>query len=129
MSEFNNNQRVSQGLLVLATALRPYVEAEMANVHGAGWRARASTASGADPNAPMDPYGLLKTMMDQWQHVFRLKLKPADRTNVSQAFAARNAVAHAAGEIGPADAITYLNAFQAVAKTIGAKQAQAGLEK
>lgn len=127
MSDFNNNQRVSQGLHILLTGLRPFVEKEMENGIGAGWRAHASVARGGDPNGPLDAYGTLKTMLDNWQGVFRLTLKPADRNYVSLALTARNAVSHAAEPIAPAEAITFLNAFQAVLKAIGAKASLPGV--
>lgn len=127
MSDFSNNQRVSQGLHILLTGLRPFVEKEMENAMGAGWRAHASVARGGDPNAPLDAYGTLKTMLDNWQGVFRLTLKPADRNYVSLALTARNAVSHAAEGIAPAEAITYLNAFQAVLKAVGAKASLPGI--
>lgn len=127
MSDYNNNQRVSQGLHVLLTGLRPFVEKEMENAMGAGWRAHASVARGGDPNAPLDAYGTLKTMLDNWQGVFRLTLKPTDRNYVSLALTARNAVSHAAEPIAPAEAITFLNAFQAVLKSVGAKASLPGI--
>lgn len=128
MSQFSSLQRINQGLLILATALRPVVAQAMETVHGADWRQFASTARGSDPDADLDAYGLLKTMLDNWQTVFRMGLKPSDRTNVSLALAARNEAAHATGDIPAADAVSYLNAFQYVARAVGAKQALPGLE-
>lgn len=128
MSQFNSLQRVNQGLLVLATALRPIVAQAMEVVHGREWRQFASIARGSDPEADLDAYALLKTMLDNWQSVFRVSLKPTDRTNVSLALAARNAAAHATGDLPAADAVSYLNAFQYVAKAVGAKGALGGLE-
>lgn len=128
MSQFSSLQRINQGLLVLATGLRPVVAQAMEAVHGAGWRQYASTARGSDPDADLDAYALLKTMLDNWQTVFRMGLKPADRTNVSLALTARNEAAHATGDVPAADAVSYLNAFQYVAKAVGAKAALPGLE-
>lgn len=128
MSQFSSLQRVNQGLLILATALRPIVAKAMETVHGAEWRQFASTARGSDPDAELDAYALLKTMLDNWQTVFRMGLKPSDRTNVSLALTARNEAAHATGDIPAADAVSYLNAFKYVARAVGAKQALPGLE-
>lgn len=128
MSQFSSLQRINQGLLVLATGLRPVVAQAMEAAHGAGWRQLASTARGSDPDADLDAYALLKTMLDNWQTVFRMGLKPADRTNVSLALTARNEAAHATADIPAADAVSYLNAFQYIAKAVGAKAALPGLE-
>ncbi|PZP17973.1 MAG: ATPase, partial [Sphingomonas hengshuiensis] len=128
MSEFSSLQRVNQGLLVLATGLRPVVAQAMEAVHGPDWRQYASSARGSDPDADLDAYALLKTMLDNWQSVFRIGLKPADRTNVSLALTARNEAAHATGDVPAADAVSYLNAFQYIAKAVGAKAALPGLE-
>ena len=42
----------------------------MKAVHGANWLHYASRAAGGAPNAPLDAYGLLKTMIDHWRDVF-----------------------------------------------------------
>lgn len=126
---FDANQRISQGLHILSTALRSYVETEMQKVLGPSWVQQVSLSRGSDPGKPLDAYALLKTMLDNWNGVFRTTLKPDIRNYVSLAFTARNEAAHAAGAIAETDAITYLSAFEKIAVAIGAKSAVPGLKK
>src|SRR5436190_13345370 len=63
-------QRVQGGLFHLQKGLTPFVEARMKTVHGANWLHYASRAHGSAPNAPLDAYGLVKTMIDRWREVF-----------------------------------------------------------
>ncbi len=126
---FDTNQRISQGLHILSGALRPYVEGKMQEAHGPRWQQRASFAKGSDLSKPLDMYALLKTMIDNWNDVFRNLLKPDVRNYVSLAFTARNEVAHASGVIAQTDAITYLSAFEKIANAIAAKTALSGLKK
>ena len=123
MTGFESNQRINQALLVLTRVLQPYVEREMRRVFKANWQQNLSVATGTDRGKPLDAYGLLKTMIDNWQGVFRDDLKPTIRNYVSLALAARNDVAHASGIISDTDAIAYLKAFQSVAEAIGAREA------
>lgn len=73
---------------------------------------QVSLPRGADPSKPLDAYALLKTILDNWNSVFRNGLKPDVRNYVSLAFTARNETAHAADEVAETDAITYLSAFR-----------------
>lgn len=123
---FDANQRISQGLHILSGALRPFVEKEMQKAFGPRWQTQASAARGSDPSKPLDAYGLLKTMLDNWNSVFRNVLKPDVRNYVSLALSARNEVAHATDAMGDADALTYLHALERVASAVGAKAAIPG---
>src|SRR5687768_14078251 len=58
-------QRVQGGLFHLQKGLTPFVEARMKTVHGARWLHYASRAQGSASNAPLDAYGLVKTMIDR----------------------------------------------------------------
>ena len=63
-------QRVQGGLFHLHKGLTPFVAARMKTVHGANWLHYASRAAGSAPNAALDAYGLVKTMIDSWRDVF-----------------------------------------------------------
>jgi hypothetical protein len=121
MSGFATNQRINKALLMLTKALQPYVERRLREVYGEKWRYNLSLAAGADPRKPLDAYALLKTMLDNWQSVFRDGLKPVIRNHVSFALDGRNASAHAGETIADRDAIGYLLSIQAVAEAIDAK--------
>jgi predicted AAA+ superfamily ATPase len=121
MSSFASNQRVSQALLMLTKVLQPYVEKRMREFYRGNWQQNLSMAAGGDRTKPLDAYALLKTMLDNWQSVFRDGLKPIIRNHVSLALAARNDAAHAGDIIGDADAISYLRSMQAVAEAIEPK--------
>jgi len=121
MSGFATNQRINQALMMLTKVLQPYVERRLREVYGDKWRHNLSLAVGSDPMKPLDAYGLLKTIMDNWQSVFRDGLKPIVRNQVSFALAARNDVSHASGTISDPDAISYLTSIKAVAEAIDPK--------
>jgi hypothetical protein len=123
MSGFESNQRINQALLVLTRTLQPYVEREMRRVYKANWQQNLSVASGGDRSKPLDAYGLLKTMMDNWQSVFRDALKPTVRNFVSLAFAARNDANHASGALSNMDAVAYLRGILGVVEAVDAKSA------
>src|SRR5437870_387623 len=102
-------RRIQDGLFHLQKGLTPFVEARMKTVHGASWPNYASRAQGSTPNAPLDAYGLVKTMIDNWRDVFDDAFTRNDRHKArnftSMALEARNAVAHHAGEMRDADAL------------------------
>jgi predicted AAA+ superfamily ATPase len=93
----------------------------MREFYRGNWQQNLSVAAGGDRTKPLDAYALLKTMIDNWQSVFRDDLKPIVRNHVSLALAARNDAAHAGDTIGDADAISYLRSMQAVAEAIEPK--------
>lgn len=63
-------QRVQTALWHLRRGLSPFVTARMKARHGANWLHYASRAAGGAPNAALDEYGLLKTMLDNWREAF-----------------------------------------------------------
>jgi predicted AAA+ superfamily ATPase len=121
MSGFAANQRINQALMMLTKVLQPYVEKRLREIYKDKWRYNLSVAHGNDPSKPLDAYGLLKTMVDNWQSVFRDSLKPTVRSHVSLALAARNDAAHAGDTISDPDAISYLTSIKAVAEAIDPK--------
>ena len=77
----------------------------MRDRHGPNWRHYASRAGvgaqgGDEPGGELDVYALLKTLLDQWNDLFRhdAKLRKA-RSFVSLALDARNSAAHFAGDM------------------------------
>ena len=91
-------RRVEDALKALRRGLAPFVEARMKGKHGDDWRKLASRASGGDQSGPLDTYGLLKTIVDNWRFTFDEAFGQRDRFKVrnfvSTALDARNATAH-----------------------------------
>src|SRR5687768_4873716 len=94
-AEKQNLRRVQDALYHLQRGLAPFVEARMKAIHGAKWLHYASRAHGSETNAPLDAYGLLKTMVDRWREVFDESFGRNDKHKVrnftSMALEARNA--------------------------------------
>src|ERR1700753_2041038 len=90
--------RVQEGLFHLQRGISPIVENRMKAKHGQNWLHYASRAMGSQPNAKLDLYGNLKTILDQWRDVFEQafdrKTGQKFRTLVSLAFEGRNATSH-----------------------------------
>ena len=64
-------RRVREGLdFHLGPGMKPFVEAGMKSKHGANWLHFASRAAGSNPGEGLDVYGLLKTILDNWNDVF-----------------------------------------------------------
>ena len=114
-------QRVEQGLEALRSGLCPYVAKHMQVRYGADWRHYASRARGGDAKKGLDVYALLKTLLDNWNDLFRddERLKKA-RSFIFLAMDARNTVAHFLGELSAREALRYLDALREVADGIGA---------
>lgn len=91
-------QRVQNGLFHLQKGLTPFVEARMKGKHGEDWLHYASRAAGSSPNAKLDTYGLLKTIVDNWRDIFDDAFGRADkhkaRNFTSMALEARNISQH-----------------------------------
>ena len=83
--------------------------------------ARPGAHDGDDPGGDLDVYALLKTLLDQWNDLFRhdAKLRKA-RSFVSLALDARNSAAHFAGEMGAREALRYLDAMRELLAAVGA---------
>ncbi|MCC6611669.1 MAG: DUF499 domain-containing protein [Burkholderiales bacterium] len=97
-----NHERVGKALELLARGLKPFVEREMRSVYQAGWfeEARRSVGSsqlqllGDAKSAEWDAAGVLVTMWNQWNEVFRKTLGPAERSLVNELRDVRNRWAH-----------------------------------
>lgn len=115
-------QRVQGGLFHLQKGLTPFVEARMKAVHGANWLHYASRAAGGAANAPLDAYGLVKTMIDRWREVFDDAFGRSDkhkaRNFTSMALEARNAISHLAIGLQDDEALRYLDAMHQLLKLV-----------
>jgi hypothetical protein len=98
----------------------------MKKKHGLRWLHYASRAAGSGPNDPLDAYGLLKTIIDNWNDVFHgcfdRKVMHKARSHVSIALDARNATAHLNLPLSDADALNYLYAMLQLATLLKASQ-------
>lgn len=121
-------QRVQGGLYHLQRGLTPFVEARMKLVHGASWLNHASRASGGAPNAPLDAYGLVKTMIDRWREIFDDAFGRNDkhkaRNFASMALEARNAISHLAIGLQDDEALRYIDAMHQLLKLVKAPAAE-----
>lgn len=115
MTDMLPTQRVRDALDQLQRGLAPFVEARMARQHGQDWRKLASRAGGGDTNSPLDTYGLLKTIIDNWRYTFEDAFQQRDRFRirnfVSTALDARNATAHLTLPLQDNDALRYIDAI------------------
>jgi len=113
-------RRVQDGLFHLQKGLAPFVEVRMKDRHGANWLHYASRATGGSPNAKLDAYGLLKTMLDNWREVFDDAFGRTDkhkaRNFTSMALEARNAISHLAIGLQDDEALRYLDAMHQLLK-------------
>jgi Protein of unknown function (DUF499)/Swt1-like HEPN len=107
--------RVQNGLFHLQRGLTPFVSVRMKSVHGDRWLHYASRAQGSSPGAPLDAYGLIKTMIDRWREVFDDAFprneKHKVRNFVSMALEARNAISHLSIPLQDDEALRYLDAM------------------
>ena len=121
-------QRVQGGLFHLRRGLTPFVEGWMRKKHGNRWLHYASRAAGGSPNTPLDDYGLLKTMIDNWRDVFDEAFSRADkqraRNYASMALEARNATAHLSIPMQNGEALQYLNAIHSLLRAVKAPEAE-----
>jgi hypothetical protein len=119
-------QRVQGALYHLRRGLAAFVETRMKARYRAQWLAYASRAAGGDPRAPLDEYGLLKTMIDQWRDVFDEAFpraeKPRVRSFVSTAMEARNAISHLAIAVRDDEALRYLDAIHHLLRAVKAPE-------
>ena len=120
-------QRVEKAVEALRVGLGPYVGKHMRDRHGNHWRNYASRARGGEAGAELDAYALLKTLLDNWNDLFRhdKKLRRV-RSFISVALDGRHAVSHFSGEMSPREALRYLDALREVAAAAGAAP-QAGI--
>ena len=125
--DIEGTKRVRDALdFTLKPVLQGFVEANMKARHGQRWLHYASRAAGQEPNDPLDVYGLLKTVLDNWQDIFgdRFERKVAHKARrlFSQAFDARNTVSHLDLPLSDADALSYLYVFVQLGALLKAPQ-------
>ena len=120
-------QRVEKGLEALRVGLGAYVGKHMRDRHGKNWRHYASRAHGDETGRELDVYALLKTLLDNWNDLFRhdSNLRKA-RSFISLAMDARNSAAHFSGEMPARETLRYLDAMRELAAAVGAAP-QAGI--
>ncbi len=113
--------RVEQALEALRTGLGQYVGKHMRDRHGAHWRHYASRASGGERGGELDVYALLKTLLENWNDLFRHddRLRKA-RSFVSLAMDARNSAAHFSGAMPAHEALRHLDALRELSEAVGA---------
>jgi predicted AAA+ superfamily ATPase len=123
-AEKDTLRRVQDGLFHLQKGLASFVEARMKGRHGANWLHYASRATGGSPNAKLDVYGLLKTIVDNWRDVFDDAFGRSDkhkaRNFTSMALEARNAISHLAIGLQDDEALRYLDAMHQLLKLVKA---------
>jgi hypothetical protein len=117
-------RRVQDGLFHLQKGPTAFVEARMKTVHGSNWLHYASRAAGSAPNAALDAYGLVKTMLDRWRDVFDDAFGRNDkhkaRNFTSMALEARNAISHLSIGLQDDEALRYLDAMHQLLKLVKA---------
>ena len=123
-------QRVENAVEALRAGLGPYVGKHMRDRHGNHWRHYASRARGGDAGGELDAYALLKTLLENWNDLFRHDdgLRKA-RSFISIALDARHAVSHFAGELSAREALRYLDALREVAVAVDAAPQARIIEK
>ena len=118
--------RVNNGLYHLQRGLTPFVEARMKAARGASWLQYASRAQGAAPKSALDPYGLLKTMIDNWREVFDEAFSRNEKHRVrnftSMALEARNATSHLSIPLQDDEALRYLDAMHQLLTSVKASE-------
>ena len=127
-AEKENLRRVQDGLYHLQRGLAPFVEARMKGKHGPNWLHYASRAAGGSPNAKLDAYGLLKTMVDRWRDVFDESFGRNDKHKVrnftSMALEARNATSHLSIPLQEDEALRYIDAMHQLLRLIKAPEVE-----
>ncbi len=120
-SALEAKQRVEKGLEALRQGLAPYVAKHMKDRHGNDWRHYTSRAHGSDAGDELDVYALLKTLLDNWNDLFRndSKLRKA-RSFISLCLDARNSVAHFTGKLEAREALRHLDAMRELLVAIDA---------
>ena len=114
-------RRVDQGLEALRLALAPYVAKHMRDRHGEDWRRYASRARTNDSAGELDLYGVLKTLLDNWNDLFRHDREVRRRRSfISICLDARNAAAHFTGRMEDREALRYFDAMRELCLAVDA---------
>ncbi len=114
-------KRIDDALEALRIGLAPYVSGRMKKCYGNNWLHYASRSEGASAGAPLDVYGLLKTMIAEWGDVFRhdSRLRKA-RSFIFLALEARNTTSHFIGLMTDREALRFLDAMRELLDAMGA---------
>jgi len=114
-------RRLQDAGFQLQQALAPIVEERMKQRYGAGWAMYASRSRGGEPKGRLDLYGMLKTIIANWNDVFEKAMPQGMRTQAYLALEGRNAAAHPAEPISHDAAISWLRAHHELAKAVKAQ--------
>ena len=123
---FTSKQHVDKALEALRIGLSPYVSKLMKEHYGDDWIEHASYGKGVTKIRELDTYRLLKTILDQYNAIFRedIKLRRV-RSYVTISLEARNASSHFEGFMENREALRYLDAMSKLLEAVGAdKQAK-----
>src|SRR4029077_19457185 len=117
-----NRDRVSKGLELLASGLRPFVERELKARLAASWE-----TTGRESSQKVnwdDPQTLLGSMLDHWNTVFRDSLGQAERSLVNELKVVRNQWAHRE-QFSSNDPIRALDSVERLLNAVSAAEAAA----
>jgi predicted AAA+ superfamily ATPase len=122
----SNRERVSKGLELLASGLRPFVERELKARLGASWETTGRESPSQKVNWD-DPQTLLGAMLDHWNTIFRDSLGQAERSLVNELKVVRNQWAHHE-QFSSNDAVRALDSIERLlgAVSAGDKAAEVG---
>lgn len=122
----SEHQRIGGALDVLTRGIFPFFERELLAVYGSNWEEVARTSfRGQSPSAAQnnlwDAHAILTVMWEQWNAVFRYKLKMSERSLVSELREFRNRWAHQAA-FTEDDSYRVLDSTQRLLLAIGARE-------
>jgi hypothetical protein len=125
--DIEGTKRVRDALdFTLKPALDGFVEANMKSYFGQKWLHYTSRPAGHGLNDPLDVYGLLKTVLDNWAEVFgdKFERKAGFRARrlFSQVFDARNSTAHLNIPLRDPEILSHLHAMIELAGLLKAPQ-------
>ena len=122
----SNRERVGRAFEALAEGLGPFVDRQMASVHGESWL-EGFVNSGPRSSAPgslRDPAFLLKVMAEAWDSAFRTRLTRSDRNVVFELRDVRNRWAHN-DAFNTDDTYRALDSIERLLVAVDAKEADA----
>ena len=127
--EGNPPARPGRRSITCAAASTPFVESAHEGAPRCAMAAlRQPRRRRFDPNAPLDEYGLLKTMIDNWRDVFDEAFPRTEkhrvRNFVSTALEARNATSHLSIPLQDDEALRYLDAIHQLLRAVKAPAAE-----
>ncbi len=122
----SNRERVGRAFEALAEGLGPFVDRQMASVHGEAWL-EGFVDTGPRSSAPgslRDPAFLLKVMAEAWDSSFRSRLTRSDRNVVFELRDVRNRWAHN-DAFNADDTYRALDSIERLLVAVDAKEADA----